>query len=94
MAIIKNENGSLEYTIEYDEIIIDLIEVKEKRKGTGKQLIDELKSIAAELNLPIVLFVVPQDDTIDKDSLICFYKKCSFDFHPDDADYSYMIWGR
>lgn len=91
MANIKNKNGFLKFSIEEGEIIIDMIEVFERRKGTGKKMIDELKSVAVKLDLPIVLIAVPQDETITKEGLINFYKSCGFDFHHDDVDYSYMI---
>ena len=92
MAVIKTPNGSLKYSIEDSEIVIDMIVVYKKRKGTGKKLIEELKLLAVKKNLPIVLIAIPQDETISKDGLINFYKSCGFDFHPDDVDYMYMIW--
>ncbi len=92
MATIKLENGFLKYTIEKNEITIDNIKVYEQRKGTGKKMIEELKDIAKELQLPIGLYSYPQDDTINQDDLNDFYYSCGFELDPDDSDGKLFIW--
>ena len=77
MAQIKLDNGSLVWYIE-DEIIIDLIEVKHKRCGTGRILISELKDIAIQKGLPISLCSYPQDDSITQSDLDNFYLNNGF----------------
>ena len=90
---IKTENNSyLIYTVHEDRIDIDII--KSYVKGDGSKLIDELKSFASELGLPIELYSMPQDDTITQEELNKFYEKNYFELHPDDTDHRYYIWGK
>ena len=58
MKDIKNENGYLLYTVTDFEITLDNIKVYEQRKGTGRKMIEELKDLARELQLPIGLYMV------------------------------------
>lgn len=92
MERIVKENGYLLYTVNEDEIVLEDIKVYEKRKGTGKKMIEELKELAIELQLPIGLYSYPQDDTIEQDRLNDFYYSCGFDLDPDDYDNRLFIW--
>ncbi len=92
--MITNENGYLQYTIESDEVTLDMIKVYEPRKGTGRKLIEELKMIASDLNLPIGLYAHPQDDSITKEDLQDFYYSCGFDLDADDVDGCLFAWGK
>jgi len=92
MAQITNINGTLTYTIEETEITLDCIKVIEKRKGTGRILINELKSIASEKKLPIGLYAEPQDDSINEDNLKDFYYANGFSLDVDDSDGKLFIW--
>ena len=91
MKIIDN-NGFLEYTIDENEIIIDKIKVYAQRNGTGKKMINEIKQLSRELDMPISLYAEPQDDTINDDELREFYLSQGFDYHPDDVDNKYFIY--
>ena len=46
-----NENGFVNYTVDdtAEEVLIDLLEVKEKRKGTGRKLVDMVNDVACDL---------------------------------------------
>jgi GNAT superfamily N-acetyltransferase len=92
MATIKLENGFINYTVEETEITIDNIKVYEQKKGTGRKLIEEVKKIARENNLPIGLYSEPQDDTINTEDLKNFYYSCGFELDPDDSDGKLFIW--
>ena len=92
MKTIKLENGFVNYTIEENEITIDNIKVYEQKKGTGKLLIEEVKKIAREKNLPIGLYAEPQDETINEADLKNFYYSCGFELDADDCDGKLFIW--
>jgi len=92
MAQITNNNGTLTYTINDNEITIDCIKVIEQRKGTGRILIDQLKTMAREMNLPIGLYADPQDETIGESDLKDFYLANGFDLDADDCDGKLFIW--
>jgi len=89
---IINENGFIDYTIEESEITIDRIIVNEKRQGTGKLLISELKKIAKSNNLPIGLYAEPLNDSIDESDLNEFYLANGFKLDVDDIDNKLFIW--
>lgn len=89
---IENENGYLIYTVDESEIIIDNIKVYQQRKGTGRKMIDELKSIARAMGLPIALYSYPQDDTITQDELNQFYYSLGFELSADDVDGRMFVW--
>jgi hypothetical protein len=91
MKIIDN-NGFLKYTIDENEIIIDIIKVYVQRKSTGKKMINQIKELSRELNMPITLYAEPQDDTINDDELREFYFSLGFNYHPDDVDNKYLIY--
>ena len=92
MATIKLDNGFVNYSIEENEITIDNIKVYEQKKGTGRKLVEEVKKIARENNLPIGLYAEPQDNTINEDELKNFYYSCGFDLDADDYDGKLFIW--
>ena len=92
MKITTENNSYLCYTIHEDRI--DLDKIKSFNKGDGSKLIEKIKTIARELQLPIELYSEPQDDTISQDDLNKFYRKNGFELHPDDVDYSYYVWRR
>ena len=92
MNIIENENGKLEYSYEYDVIILDLVEVNEKRKGTGSVLVQMLISIAEEEQKNIELCAYPQDDSIDLAELINFYNNLGFTVDYNTGTEALMIY--
>ena len=92
MATIKLDNGFIKYSIEENEITIDKIKVYEQKKGTGRKLVEEVKKIARENNLPIGLYAEPQDNTISEDELKNFYYSCGFELDADDCDGKLFIW--
>ena len=59
------ENGYAIVTVDNDEVVIENIKVYEPRKGTGKKIIKMVKDYAFNLGLPIGLYAVPQDNTIN-----------------------------
>lgn len=83
---IELENGFIIYTIEENEITIDNIKVYNQKQGMGKKLIELVKSIAKDNNLPIGLYAEPQDETINEDDLKDFYYSCGFELDVDDCD--------
>lgn len=91
MPQIKVENGYINYTIEEDEVTIDLVKVFEPRQGTGKQLVKQVLDISYELELPCGLYAEPQDDTISLQDLQKFYYSCGFDLDPNDTDNKLFI---
>ena len=86
------ENGYALVSIQNDEVVIDNIKVYQPRKGTGRQLIEMVKSYANELDLPIGLYAEPQDDTISEEELKQFYYSCGFELDPDDCDGKMFIY--
>lgn len=78
MNILEHKNGKLEYSYDNDVIILDLVEVNEKRKGTGSVLVQMLISIAEEEQKNIELCAYPQDNSINLTDLIEFYERLGF----------------
>lgn len=76
---IRVNNGYINYTIEEDEVIIDLVEVVEKRQGTGKELVKKVMEIASNEGKPCTLACYPQDDSISKEDLCRFYESLGFE---------------
>jgi hypothetical protein len=89
---IEDSNGYLSYTINEDEITLDMIKSYDKRKGTATKLIEKLKDLSRENKLPIGLYAEPQDFSISDDDLIEFYYKNGFELDPDDSDGKLFIW--
>ncbi|MCK9543933.1 MAG: N-acetyltransferase [Novosphingobium sp.] len=88
---IKTTNGYINYSIEEDEIIIDHVEVINKRQGTGRKLIKQVLQIAREHGLHVTLCAYPQNESISQENLREFYESLGFELHPDDVDYTYYI---
>lgn len=89
---IKHENGFINYTIEDDEIIIDVVEVIEKRKGTGSELVKMVIEIAEEMGKNIGICAYPQDDSIELCDLVRFYEKLGFEIDYDTGNEVLMTY--
>jgi hypothetical protein len=89
---IEIEKGYALYSIEEDEIIIDMVFAEVKNKGIGSKLISLLKQISIDNKLPLTLCSYPQDNSISQEDLNSFYFKNGFSLHPDDCDNTYFIW--
>ena len=72
--------------------MIDLLEVKEKRKGTGRKLVDMVKDVACDLGYNVSLYAYPQDNTITDSELKAFYESCVFELSADDVDGRLYEW--
>ena len=86
---IKVENGYLLYSdSEYEKNTIEIeeIEVKEKRKGTGSELVNRLKDIALKEGKNITLCASPLDDSISIEDLVEFYEKLGFSIDFTDGN--------
>jgi GNAT superfamily N-acetyltransferase len=74
------DSSFIQYSVEDDEVIIDLVKVETPRQGIGsklvKMVIDLYNSEYSDKKL--TLWAFPQDDTIDLDSLISFYENLGF----------------
>lgn len=87
--IIKNENGFIKYSTDdmnENELVIDNVEVIEKRQGTGTELVNQLIEIARNENKELTLCAYPQDDSISLDDLVRFYENLGFEIEYDDGD--------
>lgn len=91
---IKFGKGNfIDYTEEEDEIILDLIFVKERRKGIAQILIKELIKLAKEKNKNITLYAEPQlDAKISSEDLIKFYEKMGFEEDTSMGEKEFMIY--
>ncbi len=92
---LETKGGFLTYAIEEYEITLDLVCVSTPRQGIGSALVNELKEIAFELNLPIGLYAEPitcGDILISEKNLIEFYKNLGFEIDADDVDCKLLIW--
>lgn len=86
---ITKENGYArvsEDDMNEDELVLDIVEVKEKRKGTGSELVKECIKYAESEGKKLTLCAYPQDDSIDLESLVNFYKKLGFSTDYDDGE--------
>ena len=87
---IRVDNGYIKYTIEDDEVIIDMVEVYEKRQGTGRILVEKVLDIARDEEKDCTLACFPQDDAISKSDLCMFYEslgfECDYRGSKDEAD--------
>ena len=89
------EGGWLNYTIEEDEITIDIVCAEIPRQGIGSKLVKELQKIANEKGLKIGLYAEPCalcPTEIYEDGLIEFYKKLGFVCDADDTDGKLLVW--
>jgi len=92
MGAIEKEYGLLMYSIEEKEITIDWLEVSKLRCGYGTMLLNEIKVIAKELNLPISLYSFPLNNKLSESELRVFYNKNGFTQNPKDSDENYLIY--
>ena len=90
---IELDNGYIIFSksdMDENEIIIEKLEVKEKRKGTGTELINKVIDIAIEEGKSISLCAHPLDDSITLDNLILFYESLGFLLDWDDGNVALM----
>lgn len=89
MKKIELENGYIKLTVddmEDTELVIDMVEVKEKRQGTGRKLVEMAIEYAKEEGFKkLTLSAYPQDDSIEYDDLIDFYRNLGFEIEYDDG---------
>ena len=74
---LEYKDGLLKYSIDENSgnLIIDSIEVKNKRQGIGSKLMDEVQNVAkAKGAKKIELNAFPKDDSISSKDLINFYE--------------------
>lgn len=91
--IIFGKGNFINYTEEEDEIILDLIFVKERRKGIAQILIKELIKLAKKKNKNITLYAEPQlDAKISSEDLIKFYEKMGFEEDTSMGEKEFMIY--
>lgn len=86
---IENENGYILYSnddMDENVIDIDLVEVKQKRKGTGSKLVNQVIEIAKKEGKNISLCAYPQNDSITLSDLIKFYERLGFKLEYDDGN--------
>lgn len=82
----------LSYTIEDDFIIIMDIRTYKWRRGYGRRMIEELKVIARELQLPIKTYVYSSIKIQPQKSLDNFFISCGFEIDPRDSEDTFFIW--
>ncbi len=78
---ITTDRGYINYSIsDMDDnvIIIDLVEVNEKRQGAGTELVNAVLNIAREQGKSVELCAYPQDDSISLADLVSFYEGLGF----------------
>lgn len=78
--IIFSDSITEENTIEIEEV-----SVKEKRKGTGSELVRKVIEIAQEEGKGLTLCAHPLDDSISTENLVEFYEKLGFTIDYDDG---------
>lgn len=86
--IIENENGYIHYSqddMNEDDLVIEMVEVYTKRKGTGSQLVKQVIQIAQKEKKGLALCAYPQDDSIDLKNLVEFYEKLGFSIDYNDG---------
>lgn len=90
---IEKENGYLKYSVDdmnENEYVIDMVEVYNKRQGTGTQLVKEMIDIARRDGKELGLCAYPQDDSISYEDLLNFYIKLGFIVEYDDGEEAIM----
>lgn len=68
-----------------DELVLDIVEVKEKRQGTGTELVNMVIEYAREQGKTLTLCAYPQDDSIELEDLVSFYEELGFGVDYDDG---------
>jgi len=77
---LKYKDGSLAYSYDDGNLVIDNIEVKIQKKGTGNALMQEIEKIAQKKGKKeIELNAYPQDKTITSENLIKFYDDLGYE---------------
>ena len=89
MKNFELENGYIrlaEDDMEETELVIEMLEVKEKRQGTGRELVKMAIKYARENGYErITLSAYPQDDSIKYTDLVTFYEMLGFEVESDDG---------
>lgn len=92
MNTIKIDGGTLRYSVECGELIIEHVEANNKRMGIGTKLIQLVKREAIKQGLPIALCAYPVNADIDLIQLVGFYKSNGFTETFSDGLLSLMEW--
>ena len=82
----------LAYTIEDDCIDIKSIRAYKRRRGYGRRMMEELKVIARELQLPIKTYSFSAIKIQTQESLDNFFISCGFEIDPRDSEDTFFIW--
>ena len=82
----------LSYTIEDDCVHIKDIRAYKWRKGYGRRMIEELKIISRELQLPIKAYSYSSIPTQTQESLDNFFISCGFEIDHRDSEDEFFIW--
>lgn len=85
---IECTNGYLEYSVDDEEdnaYMIDIVEVINKRQGTGTELMKQFIKLADEEEKDITLCAYPQDGSITLENLVEFYENFGFEADYDDG---------
>lgn len=94
MKKIEMENGYIEYSeddMNEKELVIELVEVKEKRKGTGSMLVKKVIEYAKQNDYEAVtLCAYPEDDSVELNGLIEFFESLGLDIEYDDGSEALM----
>lgn len=87
------DNGSYAIAhVEDGELILD--NIKSLTKGDGRLLMEQVKSEAIALDVPLTLYAYPQDDSISIEGLRSFYYSCGLELHQDDTDHNYFAYNQ
>jgi len=86
--IIELENGyvKIDQDINSNDLVLDMVEVKNKRQGTGTKLVKMAMKYARDNGKRLTLCAYPQDDSIDLESLVDFFERLGFDIDEDDGE--------
>ncbi len=86
------KNGSIEFHLEEDCYIIDLVKVLETRKGTGTKLINKAEKYISKRKIKrIELYAEPQDESIEKEDLLNFYRSLGYEDNECEGDFSKQL---
>ena len=79
------KSNFIKFSIEDDELIIDLVKVDTPRQGIGTELVEMVIDLhkTKYSTKKLTLWAFPQDDSIDLDSLISFYENLGFKITDD-----------
>jgi len=83
-GIIKYKDGELKYSVEDGVMIIDDIDVKTQKQGTGTVLMQEAEDVAETLGVErIELGAFPKNKTITSEQLRDFYENLGYNVNAD-----------